>query len=146
MKLFRFFLTAMLACTLMACAPEVGDEALIRQQLDEITQALEAKDMQRFLRPIAADFNAEQMDRRALRWLVFAQWQRHQSITVQLADVQIEMHEQVEPLRASVRFQAFLSGGSLLPDRVGWYTVETGWREDTADNWRMISAQWTKKI
>lgn len=146
MKWLKTSLMLMLLFPLLACEAPEGAETLIRKQLDEIVAAVEAKDMDRFVRPIAADFSAERMDRRALRWLVFSQWQRHESIGVQLGDIHVEVHESVDPPRATVTFQALLSGGSLLPESVGWYSVKSGWREDTKENWRMISAQWEKKI
>ena len=130
---------------LSACSEPVDEEKLLRQQLDEIILALEAKDMDRFLKPISADFSAHQMDRRAVRWLAWRQWQRHEQIGIQLANVEVQLYDNVDPPRAEVHFQALLSGGAWLPQHAGWYSVTSGWRKDS-DNWRMINAEWQQKL
>lgn len=142
-KVTLLFIVSLLL--LFACSEPVDDEKLIREQLDEIVAALEAKDMDRFLKPIAADFSAHQMDRRAVRWLAWRQWQRHEQVGIQLAAIEVQLYGEVDPPRAEVRFQALLSGGAWLPQNAGWYSVTSGWRKDS-DNWRMINADWEKQL
>lgn len=145
LSFWRYGVLAVLIALVSACSEPVDEEQLIRQQLDEIVAALENKDMDRFLAPISADFSAHQLDRRAVRWLAWRQWQRHDSVAVQLAAVKVKLFEEVSPPRATVTFEALLSGGAWLPQHAGWYSVESGWRKD-GDNWRMINAEWERQL
>lgn len=131
---------------LLSCSAPAADETQIRERLDSMVTALEERDMETFIQSFSADFAAEGMDRRALRWFALRQSQQHDAINVQLTQINVEVLDQFDPPRAKVSFQALMTGGDWLPRDAGWYSVDTGWRKDGGENWRMINASWEKQL
>jgi len=128
-----------------SCAPPGDDTAAIREVLDDLAEAFESRDLGPFDVTLAADFAAGDLDRRGALLLARRYLAMHRDIGVTLTDVAIEVLEDFEPPRATVRFKALLTGGeSALPERAGWYEFETGWRRD-GGAWRIIRAAWERQ-
>ncbi len=128
-----------------ACAPRGDDAAALRQALDTIAAAFENRDLEPLDDFLAADFAADELDRRGALLLARRYLAMHRDLGVTLAGVTVEVLEDFDPPRATVRFKALLTGGErALPERAGWYDFETGWRRDGGD-WRMIRAAWERQ-
>lgn len=134
-----------IAMQLSSCAPELGEEQQIAATMGNMETALEEHELAPFINHISADFSANNIDKRALRWIVQHQWFTHQKIMLQLADVDIQLTKEFDPPRATVTFDVLASGGDWLPRNAGWYRFETGWRKD-GGSWRAVSAQWRRKL
>lgn len=145
-RMLNWFGIVVMSGALLSCSAPAADETQIRERLDSMVTALEERDMEIFIQSFSADFAAEGMDRRALRWFALRQSQQHDAINVQLAQINVEVLDQFDPPRAKVSFQALMTGGDWLPRDAGWYRVESGWRKDGGENWRMINASWEKQL
>jgi len=135
---------ALMALSLQACSPPPPDEERIRNQLQGMTEALQAREPAEVLEPLAEDFVGEtwDLDRRALRLLLRREMLAHEQLRARLFDIEIDLHSAE---RATATFQVLLTGGSgLIPSEGRWFRVTTGWRQD--GDWQLISARWEDVI
>ncbi len=138
------WLVALLLVT-TACSPPPADEQQILDRLEEMTEALAARDARGALAPLAEDFSGEtwNLDQRGMRLILQRELRASDRLSARLFDIDVELHGNE---RASATFQAVLTGGSgLLPERGRWFQVQTGWRRDDGD-WMIISASWEDVI
>ncbi|MGY6587259.1 MAG: hypothetical protein ACXIUB_03120 [Wenzhouxiangella sp.] len=133
-----------LAC-LAGCGPPPPDEEQIRQRIDDMTTALAEGNVRALMAPLADDFGTEtwNMDPRAVRLLIQRELRASNRLRARVFDIDVVVHDNQ---RATVEFQAVLTGGSgLIPDRRGWYRFRTGWRKED-DEWLLISAAWEEVV
>ncbi len=126
---------------LVACAPPLPDEELIRQRHDDMAQGLADRSARAVMAPLADDFSAEtwNLDLRGVRLLLEREMRAHERLRARIQDFSVTLHGEA---RATADFRLILTGGSgLIPERVRGYRVRTGWRREGSD-WVMISASW----
>lgn len=139
----------LLACVLPACAALTGcsrpaPEQALRETLGRVQAAIEARDAGAVADALAEDFiGPGGLDRDGARRMAALHFMRHREVGVVLGPLDIELQED----HARVLFDAMLTGGQgrPLPDRVGGWEVDTGWRLVDGE-WRMISADWSPAL
>jgi len=130
---------------LSGCGDPESDEQRIANNLDAMTEALEAGEVGRFMDYIAEDFGSAdgQLDYDLLQMMVRRERLARSSISIQRIGTDIEVFDGG---RATAQFQALGLGGSgWLPDEGEWWRVDTGWRLD-GDDWMLISADWSRGV
>lgn len=128
--------------TVLAGCSRTPDEVQIRNTLDTMVQAVEARDNRAFLAHVAESYrDHEGRDRRGLRQLLLASFLQHRHIKLFVTGTTVEVRDG----KAEVRLQAQLtSGEQLIADRrFGAYRVRTLWRRDGND-WQVYQAEWEK--
>ena len=136
---WRIAAALLLVAAMAACARPQPEEAL-RQALDGIQAAIEARDAGELSEHLSDDFiGPGGLDRDDARRLAALHFMRHGDVGVLPGPLDIELQDD----HARVRFSAVLSGGSgrLLPDSAQAWQVDTGWRLVDGE-WRMSSADW----
>lgn len=136
---WRIAAALLLVAAMAACARPQPEEAL-RQALDGIQAAIEARDAGELSEHLSDDFiGPGGLDRDGARRLAALHFMRHGDVGVLPGPLDIELQDD----HARVRFSAVLSGGSgrLLPDSAQAWQVDTGWRLVDGE-WRMSSADW----
>jgi hypothetical protein len=126
---------------LTACSSDDPDQEQILSRIDEMVEALAERNARAFMAPLAEDFTAQtqNLDPRGIRLLLNREMRAHERLRARVFDRSVTLHGND---RATVEFQAVLTGGSgLVPERGRWYRVRTGWRKDGSD-WMLISASW----
>lgn len=142
MSLMTRFLVvlALLLCS-VSCAPELDDEAALRDTIDAMQQLVEARESSELLSYFAEDFigNPGRYDKDRFSQLVRGAIMLNQRITVTITSVEVELIED----RATVHCNVLLtgSGGRMLPERGRLYAVKSGWRLGD-DGWQLIQANW----
>lgn len=133
----------LVAWTLSACR-HTPDEVQVRQAIASIAKASEAGAAGDVVAPLADDFdgNAGELDRARLGGMVRVFALRGEHIGVTLGPVSIE--HRGERMVATVTV-TLTSGGKLLPDQLGVYKVDSGWRKDDG-HWRCYTATWSQSI
>lgn len=128
----------------MAGCHHTPDEEQVRHAIAAVASAAEAGHAGGVTAPLSDDFdgNAGELDRRSLGNMVRLLHLRGEKIGVTTGPVTIEHRGE----RMVASFPTTLtSGGHVLPDHLGVYTVETAWRnEDGA--WRCYSASWKRGL
>ena len=144
MKLWVRWLTlALFALMTVGCAQPEGDEARIRQLLDEMATAVKDRNAGRVTSFLAEDFSGPSgMDRERARAFAGAMMARHSElgITWTVSEMKIEGD------RATTRLTTLLTGQSLLPgmgNRGRLMNVQLGWRY-TDGTWQVVNAQWSQ--
>lgn len=120
-------------------------EQRLREQLDALQAAIDARDAGAIEEVLAEDFvGNEGMDRQGARRLAAGTFLRYRAIGARLGPVRIDLQGEH---RATAGFTALVSGGdgNLLPERGQVYQVTTGWRLDDGD-WRIVSATWEPEL
>ena len=136
---WRIAAALLLVAAMAACARPQPEEAL-RQALDGIQAAIEARDAGELSEHLSDDFiGPGGLDRDGARRLAALHFMRHGDVGVLPGPLDIELQDD----HARVRFSVVLSGGSgrLLPDSAQAWQVDTGWRLVDGE-WRMSSADW----
>ncbi|MBG3852434.1 nuclear transport factor 2 family protein [Xanthomonas sp. WHRI 8391] len=136
---WRYWLALLCMLALIGCARPAPEQRL-RATLEQLHQAIEARDIGDAMAPVAEDFIGEQgLDVAGLRRLMQLQMLGNQKIGVTLGPVDVQLRGDT----ASVRFTALLTGGSgrWLPEQAQTYQVTTGWRLQGGD-WQLYHAQW----
>ena len=134
---WRIAAALLLVAAMAACARPQPEEAL-RQALDGIQAAIEARDAGELSEHLSDDFiGPGGLDRDGARRLAALHFMRHGDVGPGPLDIELQDDH------ARVRFSAVLSGGSgrLLPDSAQAWQVDTGWRLVDGE-WRMSSADW----
>lgn len=139
-----------LAVAWLLMAPVLGcsrtsPEQAVRQQLDALQSAIDARDAKAIHGLLAEDFVGNGgMDRRGARQVALAVFLQHREIGARLGPVKIEMRGDTE---AAAKFTVLATGGSggLLPETGQVFEVETGWRLEDG-KWRLLNARWTPEF
>lgn len=138
--------TALLIALLLGCtAPEEPEQA-IRENIESLQAALaerssgDAMDIlaDSFLGGRAGQLDMDREDARKMLAVYFLRYHKIR-IAVTQVDVQLDIHE---PALAQATASVALAGGErLLPNAVGFYQVESRWREIDGD-WKMTRLLW----
>jgi len=135
----------LVVCALLAACARTPPEQRLRDAVAAMQAAIEARDVSQVRGLLADDFiGPGGMDRGAAARLAQATFMRHRDIGVSIVG---PLDLTISGERASVRFDAALTGGSggFLPERARLHSVETGWRLESGD-WRMVSANWEARL
>ncbi len=130
----------LLAIALGACS-RATPEARLRQAVEALGDAVEARDAEAIEDRLAEDFiGPDAMDRDAARRMAALMFLRYRDVGVTLGPARTE----ISGSHATVRFEALLTGGGgqLLPDSARAYQVESGWRLEDGE-WRLTSVDWS---
>ncbi|GAB3333173.1 DUF4440 domain-containing protein [Marilutibacter aestuarii] len=125
---------------LAGCSRETP-EARLRQAVDLLGEAIEARDAGAIEDRLAEDFiGPDAMDRDAARRMAALMFLRYRDVGVTLGPARTE----ISGSHATVRFEALLTGGGgqLLPESVRAYQVDSGWRLEDGE-WRLTSVDWS---
>lgn len=146
MQQFRGFQRVMASAAIIAtlllagCAKDDPEQA-VRQQVEAMQAAIDARDAGDVEDLLAQDFvGNDGMDRRAIRQLAAAVFLRHREVAAKVGPVSIELRGDSD---AVARFSVIATGssGGFLPESGQVYQVETGWRLVDGE-WRLRSASW----
>jgi len=135
-----------LAVSLAGCAAGGSPEARLRDRVDALQAAVEAREGSAVGGVLAPDFIGPQaMDREGAVGMARLSFLRYRTVGVSVVgplDVELQGDD-----HARVRFDAALTGGSgaLLPDAARVWSVDTGWRLEDGE-WRMTSAAWEPRL
>lgn len=137
-----------LACLLigvMAACSRTPPEQAVRQQLEALQSAIDARDAGAVHDLLANDFIGNGgMDRRGARQLAVAVFLRHRDVGARMGPVTVELRSDTE---ATASFSVLATGGDggLVPGNGQVFDVETGWRLLDGD-WRLLNARWTPEF
>ncbi|MCF5940941.1 hypothetical protein L2221_23965, partial [Xanthomonas perforans] len=121
-----FCMLVLLGCT------RAAPEQRLRATLEQMHQAIEAREIGDAMAPVAEDFVGEHgLDAAGLRRLMQVQMLGNQQLGVTMGPVDVALRGDT----ATVRFTALLTGGNgrWVPDQVQTYQVTTGWRLQGSD-------------
>lgn len=138
---FRASCALLLAALLLAGCTRTPPEQRLRESVGGMQAAIEARDVSQVRGFLADDFiGPDGMDRDGAAALARITFMRHRDIGVAIVG---PLDLSIAGDRASVRFDAALTGGSggWVPDRARLHAVETGWRLE-GGQWRLVSATW----
>jgi len=135
-------LLAMLAISLAGCH-RTDAEQQVRESIAAVAEAAEAGSASDIGKALSEDFDGNQgdLDRRGLLNMVRVLTLRGEHIGVTLGPVSVEPRG--ERLVATFTVSLSSGSGSLLPDRLGVYQVETAWREEQGE-WLCYVASWKR--
>lgn len=130
-----------IACALVVVGCQRDSpEQVLRQQLQDMQAAIEARKPRDFMQGVSEDFAGNNgMDHAALHNLLRTQVLLRSQVGVTTGPLEVR----VEGESATVKFSVLLTGGSggLLPDSAQAYTITSGWRQQQGQ-WRVYYAQW----
>jgi len=131
----------------ISCTEPIDDEAQIRDRVDSMVMATEAKEMISVLAPIDKDFLGNNRIRRVnLRGLVLVHFQRNKNVYVLVNNLQIELDSQTEAKTAKVHCNVVMAGrNKTLPETGRVLSVESLWHKEDGE-WFVISAKWRDPI
>ena len=145
MRIQTLFVAFVASCAVLAACARTPPEQRLREAVAGMQAAIEARDVSQVRGLLADDFiGTGGMDRSGAARLAQATYMRHRDIGVSIiGPIDLTISDE----RASVRFDAALTGGSggFLPDRARLHSVETGWRLEDGD-WRLVSASWEARL
>lgn len=129
---------ALLALPGCAAAP---DEAALRDRINGLEAAIEARDADALLDAVDPEFGGPQgMDRDGLRRYATLMLLRQQNVGITIGPIDAEVHGE----RASAQFDAVVTGSNrFIPEGVEARRVETVWRREGGD-WVLVSADWSR--
>ena len=133
------------ALALAAGCARTSPEQAVRQQIEAMQAAIDARDAGAVDALLADDFvGNEGLDKRGARQLAVGMFLRYRDVSAKLGPATVELRGQRD---AVARFSVLATGGSggLLPDSGQVYQVETGWRLVDGD-WKLLSASWEPKL
>jgi len=141
--MWKWLVPAFAALALAACA-RTPDEQAIRNTIEAMAEAAEARHGKAVLEHISEDFigNDGAYDRDRLTALMRAQFLAGRGIGVHPGSIEVE----VDGTRAVARFPLRVddASGRWLPDRRATLDVTTGWRREGGD-WVCYNAKWTRR-
>ncbi len=143
-RLCALVLVCLLIGVMAACSRTPPEQA-VRQQLEALQSAIDARDAGAVHDLLAEDFIGNQgMDRRGARQLAVAVFMRHRDVGARMGPVTVELRSETE---ATASFSVLATGGDggLLPGNGQVFDVETGWRLVDGD-WRLLNARWTPEF
>ena len=136
---------AVAVCLLLAACAKDDPEQAVRQQVEAMQVAIDARDAGEVEDLLARDFvGNEGMGRRAIRQLAAGGFLRHRGVAAKVGPVSVERRGDTD---AIARFSVLATGGSggFLPESGQVYQVETGWRLVDGE-WKLINASWTPNL
>jgi hypothetical protein len=120
------------------------DEARLRETIETMRTAAQARDASGVLDGIAADFTGRngEVDRAGLARILKLEFLRAEPIGVSLGAMSVE----IDGDRATARFEMTLRDRSqrFLPGASEMYAVVSGWRRD-GRNWVCVNATWNEE-
>jgi ketosteroid isomerase-like protein len=136
-----------LGLTLAAGACSRSDpEQLLRSTVDQMQQAVLARDVSGMLEHISDDFvretgssqSAAAMDKMQLKRILAAAFLRNEKISLITTVREVKINGKL----ATARIHVLATGGAgLLPERADGWEFTTAWRQEGKD-WRLYNAQW----
>ena len=129
--------------SLAGCARTPPEQAL-RERVDALEAAIDARDAGALRGVLADDFiGPGGMDDAGAWRLAQGMFLRYRDIGTRLGPLDVQLQER----HATVRFDAVVTGGAgtLLPQSGQVYDVTTAWRLE-GDDWRLVSAEWEPGI
>ena len=126
--------------TLFGCT-KTPNEQLLREAIDAMQAAGEARDVGAFMAFVSDDFSGQNasMDRSALAAYILGIRMRTENIGVTRTKTTITM----DGARAKVEFALLVTdGGKILPAQGQFVTAQTQWRF-SGGAWQLASANWT---
>ncbi|MGD8925806.1 MAG: hypothetical protein PVG20_03080 [Thioalkalispiraceae bacterium] len=133
-----------LALILLSCGGEpVDDEARIRQRIDDMVKAAEAKELGNVMEPIAEEFLGNKRIRKMnLKGLVLLHFRRHKNVHVFVNDIEVVLKHK----KAEVTCNVVMAGrNQTLPESGRILRVTSIW-EKRDDDWYVLSASWEDPI
>ncbi len=129
----------LLGVSLFGCSAPTDDETRLRQQLEQVAEAIEQHDRDSVLHVLAEDFRTAQgQGAQDINRMLFIQFRQNRRIEVFLYDVEVKLF----PLVADVELQALLIGsGQWVPERGRRYQVHMRWQKQNND-WRLSRLNW----
>jgi hypothetical protein len=124
---------------LVACT-NTGPEARLRDALERMETAIEARRPADFVEFVSTDFvgGAERVDRQSLRGVLAAQMLGSARIEVLMGTPKVVLHGE----RATVTVEVTVLGGRYLPERGEQLHIVSGWRMQDGE-WRCYTAEWS---
>ena len=139
-----FVLSLAIAVLGIGACSRPPDETALRETIESMREAAEARNAGGVLDSIAADFSGRggEIDRDGLSRLLKLEFLRSESIGVSLGSPAIE----VEGDRATAKFEMTLTDRSrrFLPGGSESYAVVSGWRRE-GRRWVCVNAVWDAK-
>jgi hypothetical protein len=139
-----FVLACLLGLLPLAGCHHTPDEEQVRAAITAATTATGEADAGGLGDVLTDDFdgNEGRLDKRQLTGLLRLQRLRGERVSVLLGPVDVDRRGE----RIVATFTVTLGGGGrLLPDRLGVYRVESGWRGDDG-TWRCYTATWKRAL
>jgi ketosteroid isomerase-like protein len=140
----RFVLVLAVALIGVAGCSRPPDQAAIRDTIESMRRAAEARDAGGVLDSIAPDFSGRggELDREGLSRLLKLEFLRPEPIGVSIGSVEIA----VDGDRATAKFEMTLTDRSrrFLPGGSEDYSVISGWRRE-GRHWVCVNATWDAK-
>lgn len=131
----------LLACLLSAGCSRPPPEQAVRDRIEALQEAVDARDAGDVADILAEDFvGNDGLDRQGARQLAAGMFLRYRDVSAKLGPASVEMRGERD---AVARFSVLAIGGSggLLPDSGQVYEVETGWRLVDGE-WKLRNAAW----
>ena len=126
---------------LCAACSRTPPEQRLRQQVQQMNEAIEQRRPSAFIEAVAADFVGNHgLDRGGLERLLKAQVLLNQQLGATLGPVSVDL---LADGTARVRVDVVLRGGSgrLLPERASVLAIDSHWRQ-VDGQWQVYRAQW----
>ncbi len=139
----RIYIFLVLVFVLCACA-KTPNEQLLRETIDAMQAAGEARDGSAFMAFVSDDFSGQNasMDRRALAAYMLGIRMRTENIGVTRTKTTITMQGE----RAKVELALLVTdGGKILPAQGQFVSAQTQWRF-SGGAWQLASANWTNTL
>lgn len=144
-KVVRLLIGLLVLALAVSSCRHTPDEEQVRQSIAAVSKAAEAGSASGVTKPLSEDFdgNGGELDRRSLGNMVRLVALRGEHIGVTTGPVTIEHRG----ARIVATFTVGLSsgGGGLLPSQLGFYRVESAWRQEDG-TWRCYSASWKRAV
>ena len=136
-----FIGVTMLLLALAGCH-HTPDETQVRDAIATMAKGAKTGSTSDVVSPLTDDFdgNAGDMDRKSLTSMMRLIGLRGDHIGVTSGPITIEHHGDRMVAKLTITLS---SGGRVLPDNLGVYSVESGWRKDDG-KWRCYTASWTQ--
>lgn len=129
----------------MAACSRTPPEQAVREQLEALQSAIDARDAGAVQDLLAEDFVGNRgIDRRGARQLALAVFLQHRDVGARLGPVTVDVRSESE---ATAKFSVLATGGNggLLPTNGQVFDLETSWRL-VDGKWRLLNARWTPEF
>lgn len=132
----------LLSCGLLLwnCSKPPDDEQLIRQSMQAIQTAAEAKAIGEILEYLADDFIGNRQLRKAnIRGMLLLHFRQNQNVHAFLHSVEVTVNGN----KADVTCQVILAGRGeeIIPERARVLDIQSKW-EKRNDRWQIVEASW----